>query len=111
MGLNAVRCESYSGILEAVVTKASGNISADDFSLGQDAKEKLMYAAAISAGIAWAGYWLLSTPTYSEMCGHNNGNNQSNVTENTTLEKEDVRCKKDDAGGIAVPPLLYVHYP
>ncbi len=110
MGLRAVKCEGYSGILEAVVTKASEKIvSADDFSLGEDAKEKLAYAAALGALAVWAGYWLLSTPTYSELCGQKN--NQSNVTENTTVE-EDARCKKDDSDdGIAVPPLLYAHYP
>lgn len=112
MGLSAVKCESYhSKILE--VSIGSEKISADDFSLGENIREKVLYAAAIGAGVAWAGYWLLSTPTYSEMCGHNK-NNQSNVSnpENTTV-KEDVRCKKDDSddGIVAVPPLLYAHYP
>lgn len=107
MGLSAIKCEGYSGILE--VARAGEWVSAYDFSLGENVREKIIYAAAIGAGAAWAGYWIMGTPTYSEMCGHNNNNNQSNATENMTVE--DVRCEKDDDGIVAVPPLLYAHYP
>ncbi len=107
MGLNAIKCEGYSaGVLEA--KKSYEMISADDFSLGEGAKEKLMYAAAIGAAAAWAGYWIMGTPTRSELCGHNNDNQSNATTENMTVE--DARCKKDD-DGIAIPPLLYAHYP
>lgn len=112
MGLGAVRCESYSGVLEA--KRSHEMASADDFSLGEDAKEKLIYATAIGATVAWAGYWIISTPTYSEMCGQHDTNNQSNAntTENMSVEKEvPLRCKQRNDDGIAIPPLTYAHYP
>ncbi len=109
MGLSAIKCEGYSRVFERA--GSYGDVSADDFALGENVREKIICAVAIGAGAAWAGYWIMTTPTYSEMCGHANDNQSNNATGNFTIEKEEsIRCKKND-DGIAIPPLLYAHYP